>query len=137
APVVWLAIDLGMSYHASALLAAACYGASGLVAFALLVRGLGDGRGRVVASLAFVVLLAGVGGPTAWALRALLGRPRAEGVPLLRHPEGSFADALVRSTASSAGIYRHVREHEGREWLEQQNHDDVETRAATHDWVEE
>jgi len=114
APLVWLAIDLGLGYHASALLAALCYAAAGLVAFSLLVRGLGEGRGRVLASVAFVVLLAGVGAQTAWSLRPFLVRPRTTSVPFVRHREGSFADALVQSGWSSAGVYRELEVHSKR-----------------------
>lgn len=105
APVLWLAIDLGLGYHASAVLAAALYAFAGALALSVLVRGLGEGRGRVATAFAFVVLLAGVGAQTAWSLRPFLVRPTATDVPFVRETEGSFADAVVKSMRSSVGIY--------------------------------
>lgn len=105
APVLWLLIDLGLAYHASSVAAGLAYAASGLAALGVLVRGIGAGQGRGLTAVAFVAVFFAVGGQAAWILRPYLGRPSAKVVPFLRAPEGSFADALVRSCRSALGIY--------------------------------
>jgi len=105
APVLWLAVDWGLSYHRTAVLAACVYGAAGLAALGILLRGLGPGEGRVITAVAFVAVFLAVGGQTAWILRPYLGRPALGSVPLLREREGSFADAVVMSARSSVGIF--------------------------------
>jgi len=105
APAVWLMLDFGVGYHAAAVLAAMAYGASGLAALGILVRGLGKGAGRVLTTLAFVAIFFAVGGQTSWILRPYLVRPRTEQVPFLRAREGSFDEAVFWSTRSAAGVY--------------------------------
>lgn len=106
-PVLWLAIDSGLGYHASALLAAIVYGLSGLAALGIVLRGLGAGPGWLTTAVAFVAIFLAVGGQVAWNFRPFLGRPSQSSIPFVRAPEGSFADALVTSAQSAAGIYRH------------------------------
>lgn len=107
APVLWLALDWGLSYHAAALLASFAYALAGLAALGVLVRGIGSGDGRILTALAFVGMFFAVGGQTAWILRPYLVRPRTENIPFLRAREGGFSDALVRTMRSAMGIYDH------------------------------
>jgi len=106
APLLWLAMNLGLSYHASALMAACAYGMGGLAALGILLRGLGAGSGRLGATLAFVAVFTAVGAQAAWSMRPYLGRPSHSHLPILRSREGSFADALWMNAHSAAGIYR-------------------------------
>ncbi len=105
APAVWLAYDLGLDYHRAALLAAAAYGLSGLAAFGILLRGLGDGKGRFATVLAFGLVFFSVAAQTGWILRPYLVRPRTKEAPFLRAREGSFVDAIWTASRSSMGIY--------------------------------
>jgi hypothetical protein len=99
-PVLWLTIDFGASYHAVKLFASFCYGAAGISALGVLVRGLGPGSGRVATALAFVGVFLLVGGQTAWLLRPYLGDPSEERVPfLVNRAEGGVAGALLKSGA--------------------------------------
>jgi hypothetical protein len=105
APALWLMLDFGVGYHAAAVLAALAYGASGLAALGILVRGLGKGPGRALTALAFVAIFFAVGGQASWILRPYLVRPRTDHVPFLRAREGSFDESLFWSTRSAAGVY--------------------------------
>lgn len=105
APVLWLAVDLGLSYHASVLLASLMYLTSGLAALGIVLRGLGGSlRALLTVGAAGLVFFA-VLGQTAWMLRPFFGRPSQTSVPFVRAREGSFADAIVTSSKSAAGIY--------------------------------
>lgn len=104
-PALWLSIEWGTGYHASAVLASMAYGLAGFAALGLLLRGLGDAPFRGLTTAAFVAVFFAVGGQTSWILRPYLVRPRTEDVPFLRAREGSFADALYASTRSSFEIY--------------------------------
>ncbi len=105
APGLWLAYDLGLGYHAAALAAAAAYAVSGLAALGVLLRGLGRGPHAIRTAVAFAAVFLAAGGQTSWILRPYLVRPQTEDVPFLRAIEGSFSDAIYRSTRSSVGIY--------------------------------
>ncbi len=105
APAVWLAYDLGLDYHPAALLAAAAYGLAGLAAFGILLRGLGDGKGRAATVLAFGLVFFSVAAQTGWILRPYLVRPQTKDTPFLRAREGSVVDALWTASHSSFGIY--------------------------------
>lgn len=129
APVVWLAGELGTSYHRMVLLVVGCCVAGGLGGLSLFARGLflrapepdgeGPGRARVArsarghapwgaAALAGVLALVTmglVGTQMSWSLRPYLVRPRTEQVPFLRAREGSFLDAVLRSSSSARGRY--------------------------------
>jgi len=119
APMLWLGFDRGLDYHSAALASAVAYGAAGLAAISLLVRGLAEGPGRILTALAFVAVFFTVGGQTSWILRPYLIRPRtwaaalghAARVPFLRGYEGSFGDSLYQSSRSARGVYD-VREPE-------------------------
>lgn len=105
APVMWLALDLGVGYHDGVLLAVACYAVAGLAALRLLLHGVGFGaRGAVIVAVAALVVCP-VGGQTAWLFRPFFGRPAQVEVPLYRHKESSFLDAVYKSARSSVGIY--------------------------------
>jgi hypothetical protein len=110
APVLWLAYDLGLGYHAAALAAALAYAFSGLAALGVLLRGLGEGRHRITTAIAFIAVFLAAGGQTSWILRPYLVRPQSEDVPFLRSVEGGFADALYRSSRSAVGLYDRAEE---------------------------
>lgn len=107
-PVVWLAFDRGLGYHGGVLLAAGCYGVSGLAALELLRKGLGSDLRSLTVLFCFALVLLPTAGQTAWLLRPFLGRPAQVHVPFLRERESSFADSVFRSAQSSAGIYREL-----------------------------
>jgi hypothetical protein len=105
APALWLMLDFGVGYHAAALLATGAYAVSGLAALGVLVRGLDPGPGRLLTAASFVAIFFAAGGQTSWILRPYLVRPRTEDVPFLRAREGSFDEAVRKSTRSAAGVY--------------------------------
>jgi hypothetical protein len=107
-PALWLLFDVGLDYHAAALAAALAYGIAGLAAMGILVRGLGEGSGRMLTAMAFIGVFFAVGGQSSWILRPYLVRPKTEHVPFLRAREGGFADSLRRSSRSAAGVYDNV-----------------------------
>jgi hypothetical protein len=104
-PALWLALDCGVGYHSAAVLAALAYGVAGLAALGVIIRGIGQGDGRLLTALAFMAMFFATGGQTAWILRPYLVRPKAVTVPFLRAREGGFSDAVLRSSRSAAGIY--------------------------------
>ena len=100
APPLALAIDLGLPYDATKLVAVAVYALAGLCAFGLFAHGLGDGRGRAgaLASMAVVLLLAGA--QSAWILRPFLGDPSDRHLAWWvqgERREGGLGGALLRS----------------------------------------
>jgi hypothetical protein len=105
APVLWLAVDRGLGYHGSVLLATCMYLASGLAALGIVLRGLGGSVRALVTAAACGIVFFGVLGQTAWMLRPFFGRPSQATIPFVRPREGSFADALTRSSRSARGIY--------------------------------
>jgi hypothetical protein len=107
APCLWLLFDWGLGYHAAAMVGAIAYGIAGLAAVGVLVRGLGEGS-RLTA-FAFVAVFLAVGAQTSWILRPYLLRPRAAAPVFLRAREGSFLDALSRSSRSAFGFYEDAR----------------------------
>jgi hypothetical protein len=105
APALWLVYDFGMGYHTAALCASVAYAIAGVAALSVLVRGLGEGPGRITTALAFVAVFFMVGGQTAWILRPYLVRPRTTSIPFLRDREGSFVESVLMSLASANGHY--------------------------------
>lgn len=101
APALWLYLDLGAGYHAAALGASMAYAIAGLAALSVLVRGLGEGPGRLRTALAFVSIFFAVGGQTAWILRPYLVRPRTTDIPFVRAREGSFTESVLMSLSSA------------------------------------
>jgi hypothetical protein len=129
APVLWLAVDRGLAYHASVMLATVMYLASGLAALGIVLRGLDGSFRAVVTSAACALVFFGVLGQTAWMLRPFFGRPSQTTIPFVRPPEGTLADALVTSSKSAAGIYdraervRHAAKAEVREQSQEPTND--------------
>src|SRR5208282_2676357 len=74
-PALWLAINLGASYDLSKLAAALAYALAGLAALMLLIRGLGDGPGKLPTVALFIGIFLLVGAQTSWMLRPYLGTP--------------------------------------------------------------
>jgi hypothetical protein len=105
APVLWLAVDLGFGYHQSVLVASAMYFASGLAALGVIVRGVGGSVRAWATALVCAFVFFGVLGQTAWMLRPFFGRPSQEHVPFLRAREGTFADAISKTSRSARGVY--------------------------------
>jgi hypothetical protein len=105
APVLWLAVDRGLGYHASVMVATGMYLASGLAALGIVLRGLGGSFRALVTAAACGVVFFAVLGQTAWMLRPFFGRPSQATIPFVRAREGSFADAISRSSRSARGIY--------------------------------
>jgi hypothetical protein len=97
-PVVWLAINLGASYDAVKLMAALAYALAGLASLDLLLRGLGDGPGRLATILTFVGVFLVLGGQSAWILRPYIGTPGSDEVTFFtREREGGLAWQLLVS----------------------------------------
>ena len=112
-PLVWIVLDRGIDYHAAALVCAVAYAIAGAAALGVILRGLGEGSGRLVTALAFAAVFFAVTGQTGWIFRPYLVRPRTwtaaaghmRDVPFLRAYEGSFADSLYLSSRSARGVY--------------------------------
>lgn len=105
APMLWLAVDLGLGYRATAVAGWALYGVAGLAALEPLSAGIGEGRGRVLLAASLAGAFFFVGGQTSWILRPYLGRPSEAQVPFLRSFEGTFLDAFATSAGSlSRGV---------------------------------
>ena len=81
------------------------YLASGLAALGIVLKGLGGTLRAWLTAAACGVVFFGVLGQTAWMLRPFFGRPSQASVPFVRAREGSFADAIRKSSKSAAGIY--------------------------------
>jgi len=97
-PVVWLAINLGASYDAVKLMAALAYALAGLAALGLLLRGLGDGPGRIGTVLTFIGVFLVVGGQSAWILRPYIGTPGRDDITFFtQEREGGLAWQLLVS----------------------------------------
>ncbi len=99
APVLWLAIDAGLGYHASSVAAWLAYAVAGLAALGVLVRGIGAGRGRWLTAVAFMAVFFAVGGQAAWILRPYLGRPSEKEVPPCAPARGASPTRLSRASA--------------------------------------
>ncbi len=109
APVLWLAVDRGLGYHASVMTAVLMYLTSGLAALGIIWRGL-EGSWRALATAATCgIVFFGVLGQTAWMLRPFFGRPSQDSVPFVRAREGTFADSVFTSSKSAVGIYGRSR----------------------------
>lgn len=111
-PLVWIILDRQIGYHTAALICALAYAVAGVAALGLLLRGLGEGPGKLITALAFGAVFFAVAGQTSWIFRPYLVRPRtwamAQGhrqVPFFRGYEGSFADAIYQSSRSARGVY--------------------------------
>jgi hypothetical protein len=97
-PVVWLAISLGASYDAVKLIAVLAYALAGLAALGLLLRGLGEGKGRWATVVTFVGVFLVVGGQSAWILRPYIGTPGHDEITFFtREREGGVAWQILQS----------------------------------------
>jgi hypothetical protein len=97
-PPIWLTIDFGAPYHAVKLVATAAYAIAGLAGLEVLVRGLGDGRGRRATIGLFMGVFLLVGAQNAWVLRPWLGEPDGSDVTLFTTKrEGGLVVQLARS----------------------------------------
>jgi hypothetical protein len=104
APVLWLAIDLGASYHSVKLMAASAYALAGASALGLMLRGIDERHGRRALIVGMVAVFAIVGGQTAWVLRPYIGQPSDAHVPLFVHRvEGGLARVLLGTAARVFG----------------------------------
>jgi hypothetical protein len=107
APLVLLAVHLGVGYHALALVVSGCCAVAGITAVGFLSGGLiRSARARavpVIAALALVFAL--VGAQMSWTLRPYLVRPRTPEPPFVRAVEGSLFDSVARSFDSARGVY--------------------------------
>lgn len=81
------------------------YGLSGLAALGVLLRALDRAARRGLVVGLMVGLFCVVGGQSAWMLRPYLGRPSQAEVPLLRAPDGVFAERVWTSGRSSLGWF--------------------------------
>ncbi len=115
-PVVWLTINLGASYDTVKLVASLAYALGGLAALGLLLKGLGDGPGKLATVLTFMTVFLVFGGQMAWILRPYLGTPGRDDIALFtREHEGGLAYQLLVSAryALDPSSPARTREREG------------------------
>ena len=105
APPLWLAIDLGLGYHDSALAAVAVVAIGGALGVSIVLRAMGGTLAGLTSSLACGAVFLAVLAQTAWIARPFLLRPRAEHVVVIRAFEGTFLDSIALSVQSSRGVY--------------------------------
>jgi hypothetical protein len=103
APVLWLVLSLGLSYHLSVLVMAASLALAGLPGLLMVARAMATDRPRWAASAASVLLLGAVTAQTGWLLRPFVVRPTAQ-VTLLRDVEADVSSALSATTVSFLGM---------------------------------
>lgn len=103
APVLWLVLSLGLSYHLSVLVMAASLAMAGLPGLVMVARAMATDRPRWAASAASVLLLGAVTAQTGWLLRPFVVRPTAQ-VTLLRDVEADVGSALSATTVSFLGM---------------------------------
>jgi hypothetical protein len=112
-PPLWLAMDLGLGYHASALAAVAVVALGGLLGVALVLHAFGGTVLGLASSAACGVVFLAVLAQTSWIARPYLLRPRAEAIVWVRSLEGTFLDAIVTSARSARGDYATMECHRG------------------------
>jgi len=107
APMVLLAVRMGVSYHAIILLVVACCAAGAVVGLSLLLRGLrtSDAGPVLAVALALLTVFGFVGSQMSWTLRPFVLRPRTPEPTFVRSLEGSFFEAVVTSSMSARGVY--------------------------------
>jgi hypothetical protein len=97
-PPLWLLIDFGAHYDVVKVTATVAYALAGLAGLEVLVRGLGDGPGKLMTIGLFIVVFLLIGGQNAWVLRPYLGKPDATEVTLFtREREGGLVVQLFKS----------------------------------------
>jgi hypothetical protein len=106
APVVWLAYDSGIGYHAAVVLLAGALLIAGAAGLPSVAAGLGSRTVRTrIAALAALMLLGAITAQTGWVLRPFVARPTAE-VSLLRPIEGDILGSLVRAPLAAVHVYQ-------------------------------
>jgi hypothetical protein len=101
APVLWLAIDLGVAYDVARLIAALAYALAGLAALTLLLRGLEDGPGKKTTIFLFIGMFLVIGAQSAWVLRPYIGATAKDEMVLVTNErEGGLAYQLWVSVQS-------------------------------------
>lgn len=105
APPLWLAIDMGLGYHASALAAVLVVAIGGALGASLLLRALGGSASGVLSGLACAVVFLAVLAQASWIGRPYLLRPRADEVVWVRAVEGTFLESIGHSLRSARGVY--------------------------------
>jgi hypothetical protein len=106
APILYLAVATGASYHQLILMGFGAGAVAGAVGLGFLVAGLAPGAGRGAVALGLVLVLALVGVQMAWMGRPYALRPRTPEVPFLRGVEGNAFQALEETWGSARGRYR-------------------------------
>jgi hypothetical protein len=116
APVLWLASDLGLGYHALVMAAVGSFMLGAFAALGILLRGIGNERGFVLTSFSIVAVFIAVLGQTAWSGRPFFGRPSQDEIPFVREREGAFIEAIAVVARSTGGYYCYdVEDPESRE----------------------
>lgn len=107
APLVLLAVWIGLGYHSLILLVVACCSAAAVFGLALFLQSLPGGtiRHKLLVSASLLCVFGLVGSQMAWTLRPFLQRPRDNQVHFVRSIEGSFLESLVTSSRSARGVY--------------------------------
>lgn len=106
APLVLLAVEHHLDYHAAALLLAATFAVAGAVALSFLARGLAvEPQRRRLAAALVVAVFGAVVAQMAWTLRPWLVRPRDPSVTFVRDIDSSLFEAVRGSLDSARGVY--------------------------------
>ncbi len=105
APPLWLAIDLGLGYHGSALAAVMVVAIGGALGVSIVLRALGGTLAGLTSGLACGAVFLAVLAQAAWISRPFLLRPRAGNIVVVRSIEGTFLDSIAVSTQSARGVY--------------------------------
>jgi hypothetical protein len=105
APVVWLAYDAGVSYHAAIVVLAGTLLLAGVAGLPSVAAAIGRPTWRTrLATVAALAVLGLVTAQTGWVLRPFVARPTAE-VALLRPIEGDVVGSLLRAPLAAADVY--------------------------------
>lgn len=104
APWLWLALSLGLGYHASVLAVVATLGVSAVPALGVVRRVQAENRGFPLATVGAAFVLLTVGAQTGWLLRPFVGRP-TQPVTFLRSIESNALDAVTATSLSAVGVY--------------------------------
>jgi hypothetical protein len=108
APVVLLAVSLGLDYHKITLLVVACCIVAGLVGMRFFTGGLASATGRWTIAGTLLAVFFLVGAQMSWTFRPYLVRPRADQVVFLRSVEGNFIESVTRVIHSARGNFRRM-----------------------------